>query len=203
MGQNVPYALLTDKPNAQTLGQGIVEGLVPRSNMRFASRSERGATITSPAAGMVTWINDLGVLEAFDGAVWTTVAAGQSTWTTVPLASDWQSPTIGDVNNNQGRFQYRIVNLFGELSIMFRGGIGRTTYPSSLPTYFLLNTSPLPPEHRPASLRTIVVPCSDVGSERITLKLDIRADNGEIRLYGIQPKSKPIWVGFNGCFVSL
>jgi hypothetical protein len=196
-GQNISYATLTDKPNAQTLAQAIVQGLAAQSVMRFASAVVRGATIATPQAGMVTWLKDVGRLEVFDGTSWVTVAAGTSVWTNVPLDSSWSNN-----GNSNGNFQYRVVNLFGEPTIMFRGAISRATYPGTLPGYFLLNTSPLPVSARPASLRTIVVPCSDAGSARITLKMDITT-GGELRLYGVQSDSKPAWVGFNGCFCSL
>ncbi|WP_328546784.1 hypothetical protein [Streptomyces platensis] len=199
-GQGVTYPTLTDKPNAQTLGQGIVEGLTPKVVMTFASAVVRGATIKKPVAGMVTWIKDMGRLDVYDGTAWVAFGYGTNTWKTVPLASGWTNN-----GNSQGTFQYRVVNMYGEDTIMFRGGISRTSWPdfNYFPSYFDLNTSALPTVARPASLRTIVVPCSDSNSTRITLKLDIQT-NGILRLYGItQPFDLPSWVGFNGCFSSL
>lgn len=196
-GQNVPYPTLTDTPNAQTMGQGIVENIVPKSVMSFTSATVRGATITSPKEGMVTWVQDTNLLQVYDGSAWVTVASGTSVWTTVPLDSGWAHD-----GNSNGTFQYRVVNLFGEPTIMFRGAISRSSYPASLPSYFQLNTTALPVSARPDTLRTIVVPCSDVSSARITLKLDITTA-GWLRLYGVQTDSKPPWVGFNGCFCSL
>jgi hypothetical protein len=165
--------------------------------MTFASAVVRGATITKPKAGMVTWIKDVGRLDVYDGSAWVAFGWGANAWKTVPLAFPW----LND-GNSQGTFQYRIVNMYGEDTIMFRGGISRLTYPASLPSYFELNITPLPTNARPATLRTISVPCSDAGSERITLKLDITT-SGYLRLYGVQTKSTPAWVGFNGCFASL
>lgn len=198
-GQNIPYPTLSDKPNIQTMGQGIVEGIVPKSVMTFASAIVRGATISAPKlkAGMATWLQDVKRLEVYDGSAWVTVAAGTSVWTNVPLDSSWTNN-----GNSNGNFQYRVVNLFGEITIMFQGAISRATYPGTLPGYFQLNTTALPSSARPASLRTVVVPCSDAGSARITLKLDITTD-GWLRLYGVQSDSKPAWVGFNGVFCSL
>lgn len=69
-GQNITYPTLADKPNAQTLGQGIVDGLTPKVIMNFASAVVRGATITSPKAGMVTWLVDVARLEFYDGTAW-------------------------------------------------------------------------------------------------------------------------------------
>lgn len=198
-GQNIPYPTLSDKPNIQTMGQGIVEGIVPKTVMPFASASVRGATIISSKlkAGMCTWLQDVKRLEVYDGTAWVTVAAGTSVWTNVPLDPGWTNN-----GNSNGNFQYRVVNLFGEITIMFQGAVSRATYPFTLPGYFQLNTTALPTSARPASLRTVVVPCSDAGSARITLKLDITTD-GWLRLYGVQADSKPAWVGFNGVFCSL
>lgn len=202
MGQNVPYPTLTDKNNAQVFGQGIVEGVAPKLVMNFASASVRGATITTPRAGMVTWLGDVKRLEVYDGTAWAVVSAGTSTWTTVPIVTGWTHN-----GNEQGTFQYRVVNLYGEQTIMFRGGITKDSYPGSLPGYYQLNSSALPTNARPVlpagtAIRTLVVPCSDISSARITLKLDITYD-GWLRLYGIDSTSKPPWIGFNGAFCSL
>lgn len=194
--QNVPYPTLTDKPNAQTMGQGIVEGVIPRTVMRFPSAVVRGATIAVPQAGMVTWLKDVGRLEVFDGESWSVITAGKSTWKTI-------TPNIGfsQNGNDQGTFAYRVINLFGEMGIMFRGGL-TINYVGGQFLQSKLNTFDLPVEARPSSLRTLVIPCSDVSSERVTLKLDVKA-NGELILYGIQTGTKPPWIGFNGVFCAL
>jgi hypothetical protein len=203
-GQGIQYSTLTDKPNAQTLGQGLVDGLTPKVVMTFASGIVRGATITTPKAGMVTWLKDVGRLEVYDGTAWVSFAFGANTWKTIspPAAvDDW--PGWAQNGNSQGTFQYRVVNLFGEDAIMFRGGLARNGYSGAIPSYYTLNATALPANARPSSLRTILVPCSDVGSARIALKMDVTTD-GWLRLYGIStPSNLPAWVGFNGCFASL
>ncbi|MFC9620263.1 hypothetical protein ACFTXM_09765 [Streptomyces sp. NPDC056930] len=198
-GQGVTYPTLTDKPNAQTLGQGIVDNLTPKVVMTFASAVVRGATIKKPVAGMVTWLKDVGRLEVYDGTAWVAFGYGANAWKNVPLASGWTNN-----GNSQGTFQYRVVNMYGENTIMFRGGISRSSYPATMPPFvtYTLNSSALPTGSRPSSLRSIVVPCSDTSSERITLKLDITTD-GWLNLLGTNNQSKPPWIGFNGCFASL
>ncbi|MGW5426892.1 hypothetical protein ACWET9_06645 [Streptomyces sp. NPDC004059] len=199
-GQGIRIASLTDAPDADKLATDIVNAIAQRSVMRFASTSARGATLVGDAApveGMLTWIKDADRLDLYDGSAWVTVSVGNRAWTTISLSSGWSQN-----GNSQGTFQYRIVNFAGEDTIMFRGGISRSSYPSSLPSSFTLNQNALPTSSRPSTLRTIVVPCSDVSSARITLKLDITTD-GWLNLYGIQSDSKPPWVGFNGCFASL
>ncbi|MFJ6073716.1 hypothetical protein ACIQFU_23215 [Streptomyces sp. NPDC093065] len=201
-GQGI--SLTNTTTDAPDLGRGIQDlaaGVIPRGTLRFASASARGATLVgaqAPVDGMLTWLEDVGRLELRVDGVWVVVAVGNRAWTTIALASGWTQN-----GNAQGTFQYRIVNLFGEDSIMFRGGISRSSYPTSIPGYFEVNTNALPAAARPASLRTIIVPCSDVGSSRISLKLDVTTD-GWLRLYGIsRPNDLPAWVGFNGCFASL
>lgn len=197
-GQGVEIATLIDAPNAETLARNIVNALAQRSIMRFQSASERNATLTAPVAGMMAWLDTEQLQTQYDGTQWSVVAAGTQGWTTVPLDGDWAHN-----GNSQGTFQYRTVNLFGQPTIMLQGGISRVAnYPSSFPSYFVLNTSLLPPEARPTTLKTLTVTCSDVSSERIALKLDIRPE-GEMRLYGLSTASEPPWVSFNGCFCSL
>lgn len=197
-GQNVTYPALTDKPNAQTMGQGIVDGVVPRTVMRFPSASVRGATIAKPTAGMVSWLEDVKRLEVYDGNGWVSFAYGTNQWKNVTLESGWINN-----GNDQGNVQYRVVDLFGEKSIMFRGGVSRTSYPNPIPAPFRLNAVQLPPEARPASLRTMTVPCSDKDSDRITMKLDLNTQ-GWLHIVGVQqPNNIPAWIGFNGIFTAL
>lgn len=199
-GQNVAYPTLTDKPNAQTLGQGIVEGLTPKSVMNFASAVVRGATITSPKAGMVTWLSDVGRLEVYDGTAWVTVAAGTSTWKTVALVSGFTHD-----GNDNGTVQYRVVNLFGEQTIMFRGGLGcqYTGTGGGIANNGVFNSVALPVEARPSNRRTIAVACSVASSARATIKLDINT-NGNLGIVGTNTSdTKPPWVSLNGTFASL
>lgn len=198
-GQNIQYSTLTDPPNIQTLGEGIVNGLTPQSVMRFPSASVRGATIQTPQAGMVTWLQDTGKLEVFDGTGWSTITAGTSAWTDVTLTASYSNGN----NNNQGNFAYRLVNLFGELGLQFRGGV-QVTYIGNAPATTRLNAIALPPSCRPPTNRrlTVLCPCSDQNSARIALKMDI-TDDGLLNLVGFQSDTKPPWVSFNGVSTSL
>lgn len=69
-GQGVPYPTLLDKPNAQSLGQGIVENLVPRSVLTYPSAAVRGASISAPREGMVSYLADVDRLEFYTGSAW-------------------------------------------------------------------------------------------------------------------------------------
>lgn len=198
-GQGISLWQMTDAPSIPDAIAAFAKGVLPRLTLTFASASARGATLVGTAApvpGMMTWLTDVSRLDMWDGTAWVTVSVGSRTWTTIPLTSGWSQN-----GNSQGTFQYRTVNFAGEDTIMFRGGISRSSYPTSMPDYFTLNSNALPTTARPATMRTILVPCSDAGSDRIALKLDVTTD-GWLHLYG-GPTSKPPWVGFNGCFTSL
>jgi hypothetical protein len=72
-GQGVNIAALTDAPDASKLAKDIANALAPRGVMRFASASERGATLVgsqAPAEGMATWLRDVKRLEVYDGSAW-------------------------------------------------------------------------------------------------------------------------------------
>lgn len=200
-GQNISIAALTDAPNANTLAFNIVDALAGRGVMRFASASERNATLTSPVAGMMAWIGTEKLLTHYDGTAWVVVSAGTQAWTTVGLASGFAHD-----GNSNGTFQYRVVNEYGEKSIKFRGGISVTYSGTNIPNSGVLNTTALPSAARPTTRRTISVPCSDVSSVRITLKMDIQTD-GFLKVFGTGTGSDgtttPPWIGFNGCYSSL
>lgn len=196
-GQGIPLAALSDAPDGPKMIADLALGALLRGVPKYASASERGATITSPQAGQLAWLQDTKLLTLWDGAAWTVVAAGTQAWTTISLASGWTQN-----GNDNGTLQYRVVNLFGAQTLMLRGAIARTTYPTTVPSNFIITSTPLPAAARPTTKRTIMIPCSDNASERISLKLDLQVD-GHLSIWGTGPTVKPPWVGFNGCFASL
>ena len=196
-GQGINIATRTDAMDGAKLADDLASGIIPRTVMRFATAAERNATLTSPIAGMVAWLSAEKVFTGYDGAAWVVLAAGTSSWTTVSLASPWTH----DANDN-GTFQYRLVNLFGEPTLHFRGAIGRASYPSSVPSSFQITATQLPVAARPTTKRTPLIPVSDVGSTRIALKMDIQT-NGHLSVWGFGTSDKPAWIGFNGVMCSL
>lgn len=196
-GQGVQIASLTDAPDASKLARDIANAIVQRSNMQFADAAERNARLTSPVAGMEAWLKNEKLKTVYDGSAWVVMAAGTSSWTTPTLVSGFSHN-----GNNNGTFQYRIVNLFGERALMLRGAVS-VTYNPSIPNSGILMASPLPTAARPSVLRTVNIPCSDVGSTRISLKLDIKPD-GHLEIFGTNSTdNRPVWIGFNGTMVSL
>lgn len=200
-GQGIEIASLFDAPNAEKLAKDLADVIAPRSNMRFASAAERNATLTDPVEGMEAWLEAENLKTVYDGTAWVVSASGTNAWTTVPLVAGFTHN-----GNSNGTFQYRRVNFFGEESLMFRGAVDVAYSGSTIPNGGVLNGTALPTAARPSTLRTISVPCSDVSSARITLKLDIQT-NGYLKIYGtgVQPEGtvKPPWIGFNGCYSSL
>ncbi|MBQ1165334.1 hypothetical protein KBZ21_45920, partial [Streptomyces sp. A73] len=76
----------------------------------------RNAVLTSPEAGMEAFLRTEKLKTIYDGSSWVVAAAGSSSWTTISLASGYSHD-----GNNNGTCQYRLVNFFGEVSLMFRG----------------------------------------------------------------------------------
>lgn len=196
-GQTVTIAELTDAPNANSLATGIATPLVGRSNMRFASASARNASITSPVGGMIAYLADTNLFTGYDGTTWVTLAAGSQVWTTITPAAGWTQD-----GNSNGTFQYRLLNIAGEKSIQFRGGLGKASYPTTPSINAIVNSVALPVAVRPTSLRTILIACSDTSSDRLALKMDIKTD-GFLEVFGFGTTVKPPWIGFNGTLCSL
>lgn len=189
-----------DYPDLKAFSENLL-AIVGQTVMRFATATTRNATVTSPVAGMAAWLNSEKQLTVYDGTAWVAIASGTQSWTTVPLVAGYSHN-----GNSNGTFQYRKVNMFGEDTLMFRGGLNVTYSGTTIPNSGIVNSSALPTSARPTALRTVVIPCSDASSARITLKLDVQPD-GFLKIIGTgtQPEGvvTPPWIGFNGTLVSL
>lgn len=199
-GQGIGLWSMTDAPDIPGAVALFAQGVLPRLRLTFASASARGATLTgatAPVPGMMTWLSDVGRLDIWDGTAWVAVSTGASSWKTIAPASPWTQN-----GNSQGDLQYRLLNISGEESLQLRGGLARSSYPSSPPGSYVVNNTALPSSVRPSTLRTILIPCSDTNSDRIALKLDVKTD-GYLEVFGFASSIKPPWLGFNGVVVSL
>ncbi|MET7429647.1 hypothetical protein ABZT16_11695 [Streptomyces flaveolus] len=183
-----------DLPDLKVLSENLLK-ITGQSVLRFSTATARNATITAPAAGMIAWLAAEKQWTGYDGTAWVVLSAGTQSWTNIPLVSGWS--TADADNNANGTPQYRIVNDFGEITLQFRGAIGKTSYPGTVPGSWIITSSPLPIIARPTKKRTVVIPCSDVNSDRITLKMDIQTD-GHLSVWGTSSTAKPPWIGFNG-----
>ncbi|WP_309029306.1 hypothetical protein [Streptomyces alfalfae] len=199
-GQGISLPTLTDAPDLPGQLAALAAGLIPRGVLWFASASARGATLTgsyAPVGGMLTYLQDIRRLDHYDGSTWVTISTGASSWKTISLTSGFQQN-----GNSNGTLQYRLLNISGEESLQFRGAVGRSSWPSSPAGSYVINSTALPSAVRPSTLRTVTIPCSDVSSARIALKLDVRTD-GYLEVFGTSSTTKPPWIGFNGTIVSL
>ncbi|MGW4493734.1 hypothetical protein [Streptomyces sp. NPDC004376] len=199
-GQSIGLWAQTDPPDIPGAIALFAKGILPRLRLTFASASARGATLVGDAAptpGMMTWLSDVGRLDIWDGSAWVAVSTGASAWKTITPASPWTQN-----GNNNGTWQYRLLNISGEESLQFRGGLARSSYPSSPSSSYVVNNAALPTAVRPGTPRTVLMPCSDVSSDRIALKMDVRTD-GYLEVFGFGSTVKPPWIGFNGITVSL
>ena len=70
--QDIDLISLTAAPDIPKAITDLAAGVIPRSVMRFASASARGATLTAPVEGMPTWLQDVNRLEVYDGSAWVT-----------------------------------------------------------------------------------------------------------------------------------
>ncbi|WP_458085803.1 hypothetical protein [Streptomyces malaysiensis] len=135
-GQNIPYSVLTDKPNAQTLGQGIVEAVASKITMVFNSAAVRGATITAPTAGMVTYLKDVKRVQVYDGTAWRDVFSGASGWQS--YSPVWSATTTNpSLGNGTLTATYMKIGNMCQISLMLTIGSstskGNGTYGFSLP----------------------------------------------------------------------
>jgi hypothetical protein len=204
-GQGIQLASLTDAPDLPKAISDVANGTIPRGVMRFASASARGATLSSPAAGMVAWLQDSKYLTLYDGSAWVVISAGTQAWTAVSLASGFSNTD----NNSQGNLMYRVVNLFGEPTLMFKGGlhVAYSGSPSAIANGGYVTSTPLPATARPTNLRSLTGACSTVSSDVLSVKIDVGTD-GRIQIVGTttataNPKIQPPWVSFNSIFCSL
>ncbi|MET7924713.1 hypothetical protein ABZT43_12105 [Streptomyces sp. NPDC005349] len=199
-GQGIGLWSMTDAPSIPDAIKLLADGVIPRGTLRFASASARGATLVngaSPVDGMVTYLQDVQRFDVRIGGAWVTLSTGASAWTTINLVSPF-TPN----GNANGTFQYRLLNIAGEESLQFRGAIARASWPTTPANSYVINSTALPTAVRPQTLRTVVIPCSDANSDRITLKLDVQTD-GYLQVFGTGSTVKPPWIGFNGVTLSL
>ncbi|MFM9589920.1 hypothetical protein ACKI1J_14645 [Streptomyces scabiei] len=190
-------------PDLKVMGEGLLL-MAGQTVMRFATASTRNATLTAPVAGMTAWLNSEQTLTLYDGTAWVAIASGTQAWTNVSLAAGFSNN-----GNSNGNLQYRVVNLFGESTLMLRGGIN-VTYsgsPSVIANGGVVTNTALPAAARPTSLRSLTGACSTTNSDALSVKIDITTA-GHIQIVGTTsatatPKIQPPWVSFNGVICSL
>ena len=105
-GQSVQIWQMTDPPSIPDAAQALADGIIPRTVMRFASASARGATLTTPVEGMTTWLEDSNTFQIWNGSAWITPEPALVSGTT------GLSPMAGwSVQNFFGHRQGRVTSL--------------------------------------------------------------------------------------------
>lgn len=183
-GQGLSLATLTDAPNAATLVHGIVDETLKRLNNRYASASERGATVTAPEEGMVTYLRDANLLQLFDGASWQTVLASTLPWANVQLATGYQA-YVGSTVGPRVRREGNIVYLEGRLS--------RTS--GDIPQSDSVTLGTVPAAYRPVGhYAEGFTTTSNSGNGTPLGRIEIWHTDGTIRYWSDRPTN---WVGFS------
>lgn len=189
-GQNIQYSLLSDPPNAQTLGQEIVPSVVPQTVMRFSSASGRAAVLAgaqAPVAGMLTYLKAEDQYEAYtSGQGWVPITPGP--WQPLPYATG-----ITAYNGSPG---YRLTNGAVEL----RGQVSRSdssAFVSNGTTGYLLGT--LPSGYRPSYYPELVV-ATELATNYYC-RLQVGSD-GTITAW-IPTGGSPHWISLDGVRVSI
>ncbi len=93
----LPWAELTDIPNAQTGFQNLANAIDTRLIPRFTDSTARSAAITSPTEGMLSYLTGTHRLDVYDNGAWTllwqragsaTLAKGSWTRTSTSTSSN-------------------------------------------------------------------------------------------------------------------
>ncbi|NML55409.1 hypothetical protein HHL19_16700 [Streptomyces sp. R302] len=95
-GQSITLPALTDPPNITTLAVAM-QSILDRAVPRFASAAARAATLTSPAEGMMSWLQDVNRLDVYTGSAWSPVLAGGAWQSYNPAwTASVANPTLGN-----------------------------------------------------------------------------------------------------------
>ena len=181
-GQGIPYLDYTDKPDQKALGEGIVSNLTPRSIMRFTDATSRGATITAPVAGMVTYLSTEDRYDGYtSGQGWVPLTPGP--WNPLPFATGFQAFA--------GVPGYRLING----TVQLRGQVAKTdstTFTSNGTTGYTIAT--LPSGFRPTYYAELAAAQELAGS--YTCRMQVGTD-GRIIAF-VETDGSPHWVGLDG-----
>lgn len=165
-GQGVSIAALTDAPNAETLAKNIANAIVQRSVMRFASAAARAAALTSPVEGMVTWLQDVNLLYAYDGSSWVSLSP-------TSVLMDWTA--LSSIGSYAGGFsastpapRMRKLSVHGTEVWEYEGAINVSSLPADTTTLaYTFNSG-----YRPANGRGFMTYSSSHYAVRTTVAAD-------------------------------
>lgn len=183
--QGIATALLSDKPDAQSLAKAIADGAAKAGVKVYANASNRGAVLTGAAAptrGMVTYLIAEDRVDYYDGVRWVPITPGP--WIPVP-------PAAG-ISYNSGSPAYRLVNG----AVQLRGTMARTSAAKFTPgASTILGT--LPAGYRP-SYWTYQVVATEWASALLG-RLELAPD-GILTIVIPSGTPGPAWVGMDTTF---
>ncbi|QFQ97816.1 hypothetical protein F9278_18075 [Streptomyces phaeolivaceus] len=136
----LPYPQPTDTADLPLHLQSLAEGVDGRSVMRFGTAAQRDTVVTTPARGMVAWLDTPGQLTHHTGAGWLPVGAvpvflynndaGTTTSTTPaetltgavgdPVVAAFTAPTTGRVIVTVGCWMHNSVAANGYMGATIR-----------------------------------------------------------------------------------
>lgn len=170
---SIPYSLLSDAPNANTLSFGIANALDHIVIPKYASTGARDAANITPIEGDMCYVTGTGFM-AYDGSSWYLIAnsSGWSTWTpTWSTSSGLHTPTLGNGSFNNswtqiGRFVY----------FNFQMAIGTTTsFNSGTNTDNWRFTLPVTPVASQLGVGMFFVQPTNTGLDALTCRGDINS----------------------------
>lgn len=191
--QGVQYPVLSDAADIESQLQSLVNGVVPKTVMRFANANARAAALTGDAApvpGMITYLIAEDRWDRRDGDnVWRPLSPGP--WKPFSFASGYSA--------NSGAPAYRIVN--GEVHL--RGTISRSNN-ADLPVNTETRFGTLPTEARPTAWRYFIQPAqwtTKNGYSYFHARVGILLDGTMNFLLPLNSRSE--WIGLDGIRFSL
>ncbi|MEU6141398.1 hypothetical protein ABZ848_13640 [Streptomyces sp. NPDC047081] len=90
----LPYPQSTDTADLPLHLQSLAEGIDDRTILRYATAADRDTAVTTPVAGMVTWLTTPGTLSYYTGSAW--VAMGAWNTYTPAWTAETTAPAIGN-----------------------------------------------------------------------------------------------------------
>ena len=182
--QGIATALLSDKPDAQSLAKAIADGAARIGVKVYTNASNRGAVLTGAAAptrGMVTYLTAEDRIDYWDGSGWVAITPGP--W--IPLTY------AAGITANTGSPAYRITNG----SVELRGTLKRSN-DAAMTANGTTHLATLPVGARPGYYRYYTQPTE--WATGINCRLELDPADGHINALCTAGGTGPKWIGLDG-----
>ncbi|MBT2467865.1 hypothetical protein J7E97_08250 [Streptomyces sp. ISL-66] len=136
-GQGILLPRLTDPPNIDTL-YSLLNSIISKTVLTFASASARNATLTSPVEGQMAWLQDTNVLTQYTGSAWVNILPGgvwtayTPTWTATTTSP---SPGAGSITGKYieyGQEVHAMIQVVLGAGFSMGSGIWRWSLPTAM-----------------------------------------------------------------------